>query len=170
MKPNTPKEKPAVVHQGKWSLPTQAEKNQRIIDSRPKFYQLNKKRWVDSFDKFNLLETFCCIKGLSALGFSSTLATWPGNFHIDKPLKLIICQKFIAASDLQGKEYNSNINSMTAYVSTKQGELPIVLDTSACFSVTPNAIEFIGKVHPCPVSSSSRLNNTVIVAGMGDIQ
>jgi hypothetical protein len=58
----------------------------------------------------------------------------------------------------------------TVYFSRKEGELPIVIDSGASFSVTPNIHDFVGPIRPCSRSELNGLNTKISVIGEGDIQ
>ena len=54
--------------------------------------------------------------------------------------------------------------------SAANDELPIVIDTGASTTLTPNASDFIGAIRPSPKTQVKGLTSTTTVAGTGAVQ
>jgi hypothetical protein len=57
----------------------------------------------------------------------------------------------------------------TVYFSRKDGELPIVIDSGASYSVTPNLQDFIGPIRECSTKELNGLNALINVVGEGKV-
>jgi hypothetical protein len=59
----------------------------------------------------------------------------------------------------------------TVYFSQKEGELPIVINSGASYSVTLNINNFVGPIRPCSTNELNGLNAKIrTVVGDGDVQ
>ena len=76
----------------------------------------------------------------------------------------------IAAANLSGI-HSSSTSTPEIYISRDSTEeLPIVIDTGASFSVTPNVNDFIGQIQPSDLDSLKGLNSDIKVFGQGTVQ
>jgi hypothetical protein len=66
------------------------------------------------------------------------------------------------------KEYGIE-QAKTVYFSRKDGELPIVIDSGASYSVTPNLQDFVGPIRECSTKELNGLNAPINVVGEGEV-
>jgi hypothetical protein len=64
------------------------------------------------------------------------------------------------------KEYGIE-QAKVVYFSRKDGELPIVIDSGASYSVTPNLQDFVGLICECSTKELNGLNAPINVVGKG---
>jgi hypothetical protein len=68
-------------------------------------------------------------------------------------------------------DYTSNAFAKPmVYISRKQGELPIVIDSGASYSVTPTLEDFMGPIEPCSTSELNGLNVTIKEIRVGTVE
>ena len=100
--------------------------------------------------------------------------TQPGLFGKMRQKKLkrkSVKQALVAASNLiQMDSTHQAKNSKTVYLSEKDDELPIVIDTGASVSVTPNINDFQGPIRPCELTKLKGLNSSANVVGVGNVK
>ena len=70
--------------------------------------------------------------------------------------------------------YDSSLDDCTdstseIYVSSCSEELPIVIDTGASNSISPNASDFVGVIQKSDLASLKQVNGTTPVCGEGDV-
>jgi hypothetical protein len=58
----------------------------------------------------------------------------------------------------------------SVYFSNRLNDLPIVIDSGATFSLTPNRSDFIGELRAAPVSELNGLSSTTAVEGVGTVE
>ena len=56
------------------------------------------------------------------------------------------------------------------YFSNRMDDLPIVIDSGATLSLTPNRNDFIGPLRPAPMSELNGLSHTTAVEGVGTVE
>jgi hypothetical protein len=66
------------------------------------------------------------------------------------------------------KEYGIE-QAKTVYFSRKDRELPIVIDSGASYSVTPNLQDFVGPIRECSTKELNGLNAPINVVGEGEV-
>jgi hypothetical protein len=78
----------------------------------------------------------------------------------------------IASAQLVQTSYDQAdpTNKKTVYMSRKQDKLPIVIDSGALYSVTPNLADFVGPIEKCSTSELNGLNHTIKVIGQGTVE
>ncbi len=80
-------------------------------------------------------------------------------------------QALIMSAKLVQDDYTSGaLAKPTVYISRKRGELPIVIDSGASYSVTPTLADFVGPIEPCSNKELNQLNATIKVIGHGTVK
>ena len=83
----------------------------------------------------------------------------------------IMAQGLVAAANLTGRPCSYGTPTHTSiYISQKNPELAIVIDTGASFSVTPSLTDFISSIRPATTSSLKSLNSNIEVHGEGTVE
>ena len=121
---------------------------------------------IDNFcESFNPIELFRNIKELSETSIAGKYS------RLNNKRGRLVKQAFIAAFNLQAESSRpittTNSEKLRIYVSLRQNELPIVIDTGASVSLTPNEKDFIGKIRPCGIKQLNGLSDTTEVIGEG---
>jgi hypothetical protein len=58
----------------------------------------------------------------------------------------------------------------SVYFSNRPDDLPIVIDSGATLSLTPNRSDFIGELRPAPMAELNGLSSTTAVEGFGTVE
>ena len=64
----------------------------------------------------------------------------------------------------------ARIFTIAIYVSSRNTDLPIVIDTGASNSISPIGSDFIGEIKKSDLSTLKQVNGATPVAGQGDVQ
>jgi hypothetical protein len=110
----------------------------------------------------------------------------PANFttkHVRKKHRNSIKQALVAAINLTGsccknddgecvccKDVTELTRSRTVYHTENQQKLPIVMDSGASVSVTPNVTDFVGAINSYAVTGSKGLNSEANMVGEGTVE
>jgi hypothetical protein len=78
----------------------------------------------------------------------------------------------IASAKLVQTSYDhaDTSSKQTVYISQKKHELPIVIDSGASYSVTPNLDDFVGPIEKAETQELNGLNATIKVIGQGTVE
>ncbi|CAJ1952569.1 unnamed protein product [Cylindrotheca closterium] len=82
-----------------------------------------------------------------------------------------VTQALIAADDLVSDALSSADRLRSVYINAdSKDDLPIVIDTGASFSLTPNLEDFVTKPIACGTTSLNGLSSKVSVLGVGEVE
>jgi hypothetical protein len=85
-------------------------------------------------------------------------------------LALISAQKLRSSTSSYENATKITGQQQTIYFSRKDNQLPIIIDTGASFSVTPNLDDFLGPIRPCTTKELNGLNSSITVVGVGTVE